>query len=228
MRPRLLDLFSGAGGAAVGYHRAGFDVVGVDNRPMPRYPFTFVQADALEFCAAHGREFDVIHASPPCQAYSRLRHLPWLKRREYPALIGETRATLKLTGRPYVIENVSDAPLWGAQLCGAALGLQLSRHRRFECNVMILFPPCPGHKTIQPGRATLGKRYVKQAGITGLPREISRNSIAGHFAGIELARAAMDIDWMTRAEMSQAIPPAYTEYIGRFLLQALQARSMLA
>ena len=210
----------------MGYHRAGFmEIVGVDNRPMPHYPFRFIQADALEYVAEHGREFDVIHASPPCQAYSRLRHLPWLRGREYPMLILPVRELLSTTGRPYVIENVSDAPIWGAELCGAALGLELSRHRRFESNVMLLFPPCPGHKTIQPGRATLGKRYAKQAGITGVPKEISRESIARHFVGVALARKAMGIDWMTGKELAQAIPPAYTDFIGRQLLQAIQNES---
>src|SRR5262252_422519 len=107
-RPRLLDLFCGAGGAAMGYSRAGFDVTGVDHRPMPRYPFVFVQADALEYVAEHGREYDVIHASPPCRAYSRMRRIT---KREYPELIAPTRATLDAVGRPFVIENVEHAPL---------------------------------------------------------------------------------------------------------------------
>jgi 23S rRNA G2069 N7-methylase RlmK/C1962 C5-methylase RlmI len=99
--PRLLDLFCKAGGAGMGYHRAGFDVVGVDHEPQPRYPFAFVQADALEYLAAHGHEYDAIHASPPCQGYSRLRHLPWLKGREWPLLIEPCRALLVQAGRPH-------------------------------------------------------------------------------------------------------------------------------
>jgi DNA (cytosine-5)-methyltransferase 1 len=200
---KLLDLFCGAGGAAMGYHRAGFEVVGVDIKPQPHYPFEFHQADALEYCAAHGAEFDVIHASPPCQGYSRLRHLPWLAGREYPLLIPVTRFALQATGKVYVIENVSDAPLNGAELCGAALGLSIVRHRRFESNMMLLFPPCPGHPVLFHGRANMAK-YGQGAGVTGLA------------AGQNPAEA-MGIDWMTGRELRQAIPPAYTKYIGQWV-----------
>ncbi len=219
-RPRLLDLFCGAGGAGMGYHRAGFDVVGVDLHPQPRYPFEFHQADALTF-PLDG--YDAIHASPPCQGYSRLRHLPWLKGREYPTLIPQTRALLEASGVPWVIENVVDAPLGGFIICGASLGLPISRHRAFESSVFMLVPPCPGHSTIQPGGATLGKRYTGSGGVTGVMKEISRNSMAGHFAGVDRARKALGIDWMKRDELAQAIPPAYTELIGRALLAAVEA-----
>ena len=101
---RLLDLFSGAGGAAMGYHRAGFDVVGVDKEPMKRYPFEFHQGDALEYLAEHGHEFDAIHASPPCQAYCSLKSMPNAKK--HPELVEPTRALLKASGKPWVIENV--------------------------------------------------------------------------------------------------------------------------
>lgn len=204
---RLLDLFCGAGGAGMGYHRAGFEVVGVDLAPQPRYPFAFVQGDALEYVAAHGHEFDAIHASPPCQGYSPMRHLPWLRGREYPLLIDATRAALQATGKLWVIENVAHAPLNGALLCGAALGLPLSRHRRFESNILLLFPPCPGHPTAYSGKQTMSK-YGGGAGVMGVPPGVS-------------PRDALGIDWMTNHEMRQAIPPAYTEYIGRQLLQAL-------
>jgi DNA (cytosine-5)-methyltransferase 1 len=145
-RPRLLDLFSGAGGCAMGYHRAGFDVVGVDNRTQPRFPFAFVQADALEYLAAHGQEYDAIHASPPCQAYSRAT--AWRgKRSAHPDLIDATRTALLTTGRPYVIENVQEArfrlrePL---MLCGSFFGLRIRRHRYFEAPSLpfVLLPPC--------------------------------------------------------------------------------------
>lgn len=202
-RPRLLDLFCGAGGAAMGYYRAGFDVVGVDIKPQPRYPFEFHQGDALEYCMAHGGEFDVIHASPPCQGYSPMRHLPWLRNREYPLLIPVTRLALLATGKLWVIENVSRAPLNGAELCGAALGLPISRHRRFESSILLLFPPCPGHSVMYPGRSNVARRN-----IMGLPPG-------------QDARGALGIDWMPLRDMRQAIPPAYTEYIGRHLLEAL-------
>lgn len=204
---RLLDLFCGAGGSAVGYYRAGFEVVGVDNRPMPRYPFEFHLADAFEYLAEHGHEFDVIHASPPCQGYSKMRHLPWLKNREYPLLINPIREMLVEVGKPYVIENVSGAPLAGAELCGAALGLPLIRHRRFECNPLMLFPPCPGHPVIYSGRRTMSKRGMG-AGVMGVPRGFS-------------AQQATGIDWMTGRELRQAIPPAYTEFIGKQMMEFL-------
>ena len=205
---RLLDLFCGAGGAAMGYHRAGFEVVGVDIAPQPHYPFEFHQADALAYCVAHGHEFDVIHASPPCQGYSRLRHLPWLQGRVYPLLIPAVRAALQATGKPYVIENVSDAPLNGAELCGAALGLAIVRHRRFEINILLLFPPCPGHPILFHGAANM-RKYGQGSGVTGL-------------SDGQNPREALGIDWMTGKELRQAIPPAYTEYIGRQLIEALR------
>lgn len=204
---KLLDLFSGAGGAAMGYYRAGFtDITGVDLAPQPRYPFRFVQADALGFLrglisGGNANRFDLIHASPPCQGYSRMRFLPWLRDNDYPLLIDETRELLEESGVPYVIENVSDAPLDGGLLCGASLGLSLSRHRRFECRPFILFPPCPGHNVIEPGRASLSTRYSRSGGVTGVMNGVS-------------AEEATEIDWMIRRELAQAIPPAYTEYIG--------------
>ena len=191
----------------MGYHRAGFDVVGVDIKPQPRYPFEFHQADALEYCAAHGREFDAIHASPPCQGYSRMRHLPWLRDREYPLLIPVTRLALQATGKLWVIENVSDSPLIGGELCGAALGLPLIRHRRFESSILLLFPPCPGHPTLFSGSANM-RKYGQGHGVTGI-------------ANNQDPREALGIDWMTGRELRQAIPPAYTEYIGRFLMEAI-------
>ena len=133
---RLLDLFCGVGGAAMGYSRAGFDeIIGVDIAPQPRYPFTFVQADALEYVAEYGHEFDAIHASPPCQYYSRLHFLPWLKDKVYWRSIPPTRDGLDSTGKPWVIENVEDAGwdmLDSFTLCGRAFGLPIFRHRRFE------------------------------------------------------------------------------------------------
>ncbi len=238
-RPLLLDLFSGAGGCAVGYHRAGFDVVGVDNRPQPHYPFPFVQADALTFLVEHGREYDAIHASPPCQGYSRMRHLPWLKGKVYPLLIDATLALLEQTGKPWVVENVEDAyrHLRGSiMLCGTMFGLKVYRHRLFLSNVWQWQPPHAKHKVTigkgpllndrtngnAEGFVSLPSKGTRRNGLRGLPNGmISACGKGGGDGGEDVARAAMGIDWMTRAELAQAIPPAYTEYVGRQLLAAL-------
>lgn len=208
-RPRLLDLFCCAGGAAMGYHRAGFDVVGVDIKPQPRYPFAFVQGDALEYAAAHGHEFNAIHASPPCQGYSRMRHITG---REYPMMIEDVRNALRAAGKPYVIENVEDAPLIDdILLCGTMFGLKTFRHRKFEMSFFMMAPPHITH-------AVFGK-----AAPQGRPTTVDRQyiTVTGNFSGIETAKQAMGIDWMSRPELSQAIPPAYTEYIGRHLIEVL-------
>jgi DNA (cytosine-5)-methyltransferase 1 len=212
-RPRLLDLFCGAGGCSVGYHRAGFEVVGVDVRPMPRYPFEFHQADALEYLAEHGHEFDAIHASPPCQAYSRMRRIT---KRDYPELITPTRDLLKIVGRPYVIENVEGAPLRNyTVLCGTMFGLRLRRHRWFEISPMlgVLTPPCDCRDGVATGRL-IGQR------LRG-PKPANRR-IPPRFTESE-KRAAIGVDWMTVVECQEAIPPAYTTWIGRHLLEALEA-----
>jgi len=215
---RLLDLFCGAGGAAMGYSRAGFDeIVGLDNRPQPRYPFEFVLGDALEYVAAHGHEFDAIHASPPCQFYSRLRYLPWLKEKVYWRSIPPTREALLKVARPWVIENVEDAA-WDMRephiLCGKQLGLSLYRHRCFELHGfdMLLAPPHQKHsEVIAAGRATLSER---RHGLNGW------GGVAGHQGGHERHKAQMGIDWMTGAELSQAVPPVFTEYVGGYLRRA--------
>ncbi len=216
-RPRLLDLFCGAGGAAVGYHRAGFDVVGVDIAPQPHYPFEFHQADALTF-PLDG--FDAIHASPPCQAYSRLRTLPWLRDREYWDSIPPTLDYLVGSGLPWVMENVegAGAKVDGIMLCGLMFGLgwddgrPLYRHRLFASSVFMLAPGHPKHTAVLvPGpllkdRGRLNNGYV----------------IGGHQNGLR-AKGAMGIDWMTGNELSQAIPPAYTEFVGGQLLRSLES-----
>lgn len=208
-RPRLLDLFCGAGGAGEGYRRAGFDVTGVDIKPMPNNPHRFIQADALEYVAKHGHEYDAIHASPPCQGYSRMRHLPWLKGREYPLLIDPVRDVLNDTGRPWVIENVADAPLLnGVVLCGTMFGLKVYRHRKFESNVMILAPPHMRHREVIGSGRLLNDRA--QPNENGWVTHLGKSP--------EASAAAMGIDWMNGNEIAQAIPPAFTEYIGRQLL----------
>lgn len=210
--PRLLDLFCCAGGAGEGYRRSGFDVTGVDIEPQPNNPHRFVQADALEYLEAHGHEYDAIHASPPCQGYSNLKAMHPGK--EYPMLIEPVRALLKRIGKPYVIENVEGAPLQGYSdlfgnhgvvLCGSMFGLGvergfLRRHRIFETSFPLPQPAC-NHRG--PAVGVYG-----HGGHTGKHRMLYR----------EEAAKAMKIDWMNRDEICQAIPPDYTNYIGRYLL----------
>lgn len=202
-KPRLLDLFCGAGGAAEGYHRVGFDVVGVDIRPQPHYPFEFHQADALTF-PLDG--FDAIHASPPCQGYSRMRHLPWLQGKDYPLLIDAVWERLTKNGAPWIIENVEDASMpYSVVLCGNSLGVPVYRHRRFGSSHLLFAPPHQRHnRVITPGR------MIKD-----------RGRVSSWERAIRLPDA-MGCPWMTQKEVSQAIPPAYTEYLGRQLLAMLQ------
>lgn len=196
---RILDLFCGAGGAAMGYHRAfpGAEIVGVDINPQPRYPFVFMQADAMTY-PLNG--FDLIHASPPCQRFSAMTSCRPGLGGEYPDLVAGTR--LRLTGHSYVIENVPGSPLVApVVLCGSMFGLPLYRHRLFEASFNITAPQHPPH-LIPASRAGHWE-----------PGTII--SVAGHVSPIAEARRAMGIDWMTRDELSEAIPPAYTEWIGR-------------
>lgn len=209
VRPRLLDLFCCAGGCAMGYHRAGFDVVGVDINPQPRYPFEFHQADALAFVRDRGHEFDAIHASPPCQAYSETHRL---QRNDHPELVPLTRSALKRTGKPWVIENVQGAPLISPiELCGAMFGLKTYRHRLFETNFHAVAPEHPKHDAPQ---AKMGRP----------PKAGEFIHVVGNFSGVGYAKDAMGIDWMNRYEMAQAIPPAYTEYLGWQLRAAMMLR----
>lgn len=229
-RPRILDLFCGAGGAAKGYHDAGFDVVGIDIAPQPRYPYEFFQADAVELMEdlidnrPTGTDlppldsFDVIHASPPCQAYSRSRTRPRI-RREHPRLIEPVRDLLLVTGMPYVIENVEGAPLHHPlMLCGGAFGLgarcadgrrrQLRRHRLFESSVAMMSPGCACNGTEKIGVYGNGGGWANRA-------DPDRAGYKGNRAE---ARAAMGIDWMSVRELSESIPPAYTRFIGEQVL----------
>lgn len=209
---KLLDLFCGAGGAGMGYHRAGFDVTGVDIKPQPRYPFAFIQAGALEYVREHGHEYEVIHASPPCQVYSATAPL---SNGNHPDLVADTRAALLATGRPYIIENVPGAPLENPlMLCGTMFGLRVIRHRLFEIHPEpIWFPPSPCR---HEGKATGGvtTRGVTKFFATGH----AYITVAGNSYLMADGRAAMGIDWMTRTGLSQAIPPAYTEWIGKQIM----------
>ena len=220
-KPKLLDLFSGAGGAGMGYHRAGFDVTGVDIKSQKNYPFDFVQADALEYVAEHGREFDVIHASPPCQRYSPIAKQQVqrgiLAEDAYADLVDATRVLLADIGKPYVMENVVGAPLHTTiLLCGSSFGLDVRRHRAFESNVLLWGLPC-NHSWQTPRFRSLDKRRSALASVVG---------VHGHcnYAGeLQVRRQAMGIDWMSSDELSESIPPAYTEYIGEQLLWHLEA-----
>ena len=215
---RALDLFCGAGGASVGLHRAGFEVVGVDIKDQPRYPFEFVRADALNVTrwlgvSAWSPGFDFVWASPPCQRYSDLAYRNG-NADEHPDLIEQTRELLKGIGLPYVIENVEGAPLSDpVTICGTALGLgvvgwRLRRHRCFEANFPIEVPPCACAGDSRP--------VIDVSG--GGPTHAPRLDGAGgrtYKGTIEQKRGAMGIDWMTGAEIVEAIPPAYAELIGK-------------
>ncbi len=215
---KILDLFCGAGGCSVGYHRAGFDVVGVDVRRQPKYPFAFHQADALSFVRKRGREFDAIHASPPCQAYTPLR--AFHPDAEPPDLIDEVRQALQETGRSWVIENVMGAPLQsGAMLCGLMFGLKVFRHRRFEASFPLTAPLHPSHEGKRIGQD--GMCCVVGKGMDGGKRH--RVDVPKELRSLAACKAAMGIDWMGGRELSQAIPPAYTEWIGRQIAMRLRA-----
>ncbi len=217
MRPKLLDLFCGAGGASMGYHRAGFDVVGVDIKPQPNYPFEFHHADAMTFPL---EGFAVIAASPPCQGYLNLGGVNRAQGRDYthPDLIAATRGRLSATSVPYVIENVADARLElhePVRVCGTAFGLPLRRHRLFESNALISGRACEHSRFATP-------RYWTGWRPNGEYRLSTVVQVYGNAGGREHWPAAMGIDWMTSAELVEAIPPAYTEFIGRQLLEHLE------
>lgn len=201
----MLDLFCGAGGAAQGYMNAGFRVTGVDYRPQPRYAGNeFVYADAFEYVLEHGSRFDVIHASPPCQKYSTLAGRTGLS---YPDSIAHTRELLAHVGKPWVIENVPDAPLIDPiMLCGTHFDLQaagryLRRHRHFESPLHLY----PLDSTCYCDGLPIGGVYGDGGG--GQQKR-------GFRFTAQQAQVAMEIDWMTRRELSQAIPPAFTTFIG--------------
>jgi DNA (cytosine-5)-methyltransferase 1 len=208
----------------MGYHRAGFDVVGVDIDPQPRYPFEFHQADALEFLREHGHEFDAIHASPPCQAYSVTRHA---HDSEHPDLVEPTREAMNATGLPWVMENVEGAPLVAPlTLCGSEFGLRaqdvdgmwlaLKRHRLFESNVFLMGAGGCSHDNTQIAGVYTGSRHRK-------PEHRDNPGRRGGYTPARTVRAAlMGIDWMNEHELAQAIPPVYTEFIGAQLIEALE------
>jgi DNA (cytosine-5)-methyltransferase 1 len=193
----VLDLFCGGGGSAWGYHLAGFDVVGVDLEPQPHYPFRFIKADALTF-PLDG--FDLVHGSPVCKSYSACAVL---NDREHPRQIGVLRRRLRSSGIPYVIENVEGAPLVGpVTLCGTMFpGMRTYRHRLFEASFRV---PQPLERTHRWPLAKMGRPV----------RDGEWMQVVGHFSDVKAARQAMGIGWMTRDELAQAVPPAYTRHVG--------------
>jgi DNA (cytosine-5)-methyltransferase 1 len=186
-KPLLLDLFCGVGGSAVGYHRAGFEVVGVDHKPQPRYPFEFIQGDALS-PPVDLSAFDAIHASPPCQGYSRTRHLPWLKGKEHPLLIPAVRRLLAEFDGPWVIENVEDSPLKGIALRGGMFGLPYRRLRKFESNILLMAFVGVSEPVGTPGRM-FGNRLRKQHGETDIVDDQSIPTVYTEFIGKQLIQA---------------------------------------
>lgn len=212
-KPRLLDLFCCAGGAGAGYSSAGFEVIGVDNQEQPNYPLPFIRADAFKLDPAFISSFDAVHASPPCQSYSDLA-----KRNnnvdKWPRLIEPVRNLLVSSGLPYVIENVDGAPLVNPiVLCGTMFaGLRVLRHRLFEASFAVLTPPHTKHPKVHTfdrrkshfGKTDEWRDYVQ---VTG-----------GGNCTLAAARDAMGIDWMTKSEINESIPPAYTKFIGHQLM----------
>lgn len=192
----------------MGYFRAGFHVTGVDLDPQPNYPFRFIQASALEVLADRKfvAQFDAIHASPPCQGYSNAQRI---QGRAHPMLIEPLRELLIETGLPYVIENVPGAPLRDpVLLCGAMFGLRLYRHRLFEASFPLAAPEHPAHLAPQ---VKMGRK----------PKAHEMLQPVGNFSGVAEAREAMGMPWANRDGLREAIPPAYTEHIGRQLLDAI-------
>jgi DNA (cytosine-5)-methyltransferase 1 len=207
-------LFCGAGGAGMGYHRAGFEVVGVDHRAQPNYPFEFHCEDAFTYLEKHGSEFDVIHASPPCQAYS----VASPKTNQYSDLVARTRSAIAEHRKPYVIENVPGAPLhFPITLCGTMFDLwsaqdelYLRRHRLFESSTLLFS---------LGGCSCYGKVTAQVAGHLDRNNHDCKRHRKPSF---ENAKRMMGIEWMTKEEIVQAIPPAYTEWIGKQLIPTLE------
>ncbi|WP_308491055.1 hypothetical protein [Microbacterium terrisoli] len=210
-RPRLLDLYCRAGGAGMGYSRAGFEVVGVDIEPIDDYPFEFHQSDAIEYVRAHGNEFDAVHASPPCQPHSALTK-GTNKGRTYTDYIKETRLALWALNKPFIIENVQGAPIRrDVVLCGEMFGLNVIRHRYFEVHG---FPSEQPVHIPHRGRVR-GWRHGRYFDGPYL----AVHGDGGGKGTVAEWQTAMGIDWTSdRKNLAEAIPPAYTEFIGRQLL----------
>ena len=217
-RLKLLDLFCGGGGASMGYHEAGYEVTGVDLRAQPDYPFTFIQADAMAILADLDflNQFDVIHASPPCQVFTRARHLMKAQGNstDKPDLVEAVRTALIAWGGTYVIENVPDAPMNGITLCGSSFNLKVRRHRIFESNVVI---PELVHYHKEQGKpvgvyGAMGDQLQGEDKVTG--KYVYGGTVAKTLLE---AQDAMGIDWLKWQQLKESIPPAYTKYIGEKL-----------
>ena len=203
-RKTALDLFCGGGGASMGLHRAGFDVVGVDLFDQPKYPFKFIKADALDFDITG---YDFVWASPPCQAFTAYK-----RRKDHvkysPNLIPKIREKLIANRKPFVIENVQGAPLLdAAMLCGSMFSLDVRRHRFFESNFKIDQIKCQHNLQLPrfaPASNRKNLRKTVEIGVWRIPLAIQQK--------------AMGIDWLDVRSLSQSIPPAYSEYIGRQFL----------
>lgn len=198
----------------MGYHRAGFDVVGVDHKPQPRYPFTFVQGDALR-PPFDLRDFDAIHASPPCQHYTVAASIHD-SAADHPDLVAACRDLLEESGVPWVMENVPNSPLRNAiTLCGTMFDLKVFRHRIFESNVVLFSPEHKTHKGRTAPRGSYSTSALSMGGYI---------TVAGNNFIREEGAAAMGIDWpMTRKEIANAIPPAYTQFVGKQLMRVVLA-----
>lgn len=197
---RILDLFCGAGGAAMGLHKVfpEAEIIGVDNRPQSRYPFSFTLGDAMTF-SLDG--YDFIWASPPCQHYTSMLNHGLTDRSKHPDLVGLTRERLLSSNTPYVIENVPGSPLLNPiMLCGETFNLRVTRHRLFESSFPLTQPDHPAHRGHHIRKQHDGGYYYR---------------IYGHETGKASWGAAMDINWMRSPELAQAVPPAYSEYIAR-------------
>lgn len=222
----MLDLYGCEGGAARGYHDAGFDVVGVDLLPRfaKRYPYEFHASDAIEYVKEHGHKFDAIHASPPCQLYSITNSA---RKQDYPDLIAPTREALIATGKPFIIENVVGAPLieattlcWsmfyaaGSVLDDDGTPLRMERHRLFETNFGLRAPGCHHDKRVQVAGSYGGARRDKVEA-----RTIRRG---GYVPTLPVQQRLLGIDWMTQHGLHQSLPPVYTNYVGTFLAGLLR------
>jgi DNA (cytosine-5)-methyltransferase 1 len=206
----------------MGYHRAGFDVLGVDKNSQPNYPFESVRADALDYLVQFGGLFDAIHASPPCQRYSKASYTS-ANRLKHPDLVGSVREALAALGKPWIIENVEGAPMRppAVRLCGLMFGLKVFRHRWFESSELLFGMQHPMHGERRIGKDGMCCVCGHGGGVSPRMRAQMKREAKGARHDKKAWAVAMGIDWMTRDELAQAIPPAYTRHLGVQLLRIL-------